>query len=118
MINADASEEVTLPDGTFIQISTDGTETIQFKDGDREIRTSHFKVNLWWDASYQTVSSLTSVLSFQRHFYKNGTIRTIYANGTQETRYPNGRLRIKDKDGNIRVDSMMRSLDHLGRMIS
>lgn len=63
----------------------DGSKTIEFNNGQRELHTSQFK----------------------RREYPDGTVKTVYMNGQQETKYVSGRIRIKDKDGNIIIDTKL-----------
>lgn len=63
----------------------DGSKTIEFNNGQRELHTSQFK----------------------RREYPDGTVKTVYSNGHQETKYVSGRIRVKDKDGNILMDTKL-----------
>ena len=46
IINPDTSEEVLMTDGTIWRIHSDGSEVLEFADGDREIRTNKYKVDI------------------------------------------------------------------------
>lgn len=63
----------------------DGSKTIEFNNGQRELHTSQFK----------------------RREYPDGTVKTVYMNGQQETKYVSGRVRVKDKHGNIIMDTKL-----------
>lgn len=71
------------PWGFFPLECRDGSKTIEFNNGQRELHTSQFK----------------------RREYPDGTVKTVYMNGQQETKYVSGRIRIKDKDGNVIIDT-------------
>uniref|UniRef100_A0A674J7G7 Centromere protein J n=1 Tax=Terrapene triunguis TaxID=2587831 RepID=A0A674J7G7_9SAUR len=81
----DGREESIFPDGTIVRVQRDGSKTIEFNNGQRELHTPQFK----------------------RREYPDGTVKTVYANGHQETKYVCGRVRVKDKDGNVIMDTKL-----------
>lgn len=66
----------------MIRVDRDGTKTMEFPNGQKEIHTQEYK----------------------RREYPDGTVKTVYPDGRQETKYSNGRIRVKDRDGNVIID--------------
>lgn len=81
-IYPNGTEETKLNRGDIISCA-DGTKIIDYKNGQKEIRTSNYK----------------------RREFPDGSVKIFYNSGRLETRYSDGRVRIKDKEGKILFDT-------------
>ena len=101
-IHPDNSEELHLADGRIYSLFVDGTERMQYPNGEIEIKTKDFTV--CFILVIIPNFSLKLFCFFQKRHFANGNIKTVYSNGYQETIYSNGRIRMKDNHGKVVCD--------------
>ncbi|XP_036982130.2 centromere protein J-like isoform X2 [Artibeus jamaicensis] len=78
----DGREETVFPDGTSVSVERNGSRTIVFSNGQRDIHTAQFK----------------------RREYPDGTVKTVYSSGLQETKFTSGRVRVRQEASSIVLD--------------